>query len=116
MKESEIQSAIMCALGEHPDIAWVYVTSAGSFRVRGGYMTVGVKGMPDILGQMRNGKMLGIEVKKPKEKPKPEQYEFIDLINKNGGIAGWCFNVEGALDIVSGKYGIANALTKEVIK
>jgi len=116
VKESDIQSKIMIALGEHPDVAWVYVTSAGSFRVRGSYVKVGLKGMPDILGQMRSGQMLGIEVKKPKEKPKPEQIEFIDLINKNKGLAGWCCDVEGALDIVSGKYGIANALTKEVIK
>ena len=102
----------MIALGEHPEIAWVYVTSAGSFRVRGGYMTVGVKGMPDILGQMRNGKMLGIEVKKVGEQPKPDQHKFIDLINKNNGIAGWCCNVQGALDIIEGKYSMETALTK----
>jgi len=102
MKESEIQSSIMIALGEHPKVAWCYVTSAGSFRVRGGYMTVGVKGMPDILGQMRNGKMFGVEVKKPKEKPTPEQFEFLELISKNGGISGWCFDVAGAIQIIEG--------------
>ena len=103
MKESDIQSQIMIALGNHPEVAWVYVTSAGSFRVRGGYMTVGVKGMPDILGQMRNGKMLGVEVKKPKQTPSPEQYEFLEMMTKNGAIAGWCTNVKGALDIINGE-------------
>ena len=112
MKESDIQSAIMIALGEHPDVAWVYVTSAGSFRVRGGYMTVGFKGLVDILGQMRNGKTLAIEVKKIGQKPSTEQYDFIDLINKNNGIAGWCCNVQGALDIIEGKHAIEKALTE----
>ena len=102
MKESDIQSEIMIALGEHPKIAWCYVTSAGSFRVRGGYMTVGIKGMPDIMGQMRNGKLLGIEVKKPNEKPKPEQLEFLDMISRNGGVSGWCCDVTGAIQIIEG--------------
>jgi hypothetical protein len=100
MKESDIQSDIMIALGEHKDVAWVYVTSAGSFRVRGGYVTVGVKGMPDILGQMRNGKIFGIEVKKPKERPKPDQMEFLDLISRNKGLSGWCTDVLGAIEII----------------
>ena len=100
MKESDIQSAIICALAEHPLVAWVYVTSAGSVRVRGGYVKVGIKGMPEIMGQMRSGKLLGIEVKKPKEKPKPEQFEFLHMIAKNGGISGWCSSVEGAIEII----------------
>jgi len=108
MKESDIQSAIMCALGEHPEVAWVYVTSAGSFRVRGGYMTVGVKGMPDILGQMRSGKMLGIEVKKVGEQPRPDQIEFLEMIEKNKGLSGWCCSVNGAINIVEGKTGRDN--------
>ena len=116
MKESDIQSAIMIALGEHPDVAWIYVTSAGSFRVRGGYMTVGIKGMPDILGQMRNGKMLGIEVKKPNEQPRPEQIEFLELIEKNKGVSGWCSSVNGAINIIENKNTIARALAKEIEK
>ena len=100
MKESDIQSDIMIALGEHPKIAWCYVTSAGSFRVRGGYMTVGIKGMSDIMGQMRDGRLFGVEVKKPNEKPKPEQFEFLDMISKNGGISGWCTNVSEAMEII----------------
>jgi len=117
MKESDIQSEIMCALGGHPSVAWVYVTSAGSFRVRGGYMTVGIKGMPDIMGQMRSGKLLGIEVKKPNEKPKPEQFEVLDMISSSGGVSGWATNVSEALQIIDGSNeGISKALAKEISK
>ena len=101
MKESDIQSAIMCALGEHPKVAWLYVTSAGSFRVKGGYMTVGIKGMPDVMGQLRDGRLFGVEVKKPKEKPKPEQLEFLDMISRNGGVSGWATCVDEALQVIN---------------
>ena len=102
MKESDIQSEIMIALGEHPDVAWVYVTSAGSFRVRGSYVKVGFKGLSDILGQMRDGRLIALEIKKPKEKPKPEQLEFLDLVSRNKGVSGWCCNVTGAIQIIEG--------------
>jgi len=100
MKESDIQSDVMIALGNHPDVAWVYVTSAGSFRVRGGYVTVGFKGLSDILGQMRDGRLIALEIKKPKEKPKPEQFEFLDLVSKNGAVSGWCTCVSEAIEII----------------
>jgi hypothetical protein len=101
MRESDIQSQIMIALGEHPRIAWCYVTSAGSFRVRGGYMTVGVKGMPDILGQIKeSGVLFGIEIKKDNGIVSEDQKYFINLINGSGGIAGVARSVSDAIKII----------------
>ena len=102
MKESDIQSAIMCALGEHPLVAWVYVTSTGTYRgLKGGRpIRIGVPGMPDILGQLKDGRLLGVEVKKPGDKPRKEQLEFLDMISKNNGVSGWCDCVEQAIQIV----------------
>ena len=39
-------------------------------------------GVPDILCCSNQGKFIGIEVKRPGEKPKPIQQAFIDAINK----------------------------------
>lgn len=102
MKESDIQSKIMIALGEHPAVAWVYVTSTGTYKgLKGGRpIKIGIPGMPDIIGQMRDGRLLGIEVKKPGDIPRPVQHEFLDMISKNGGVAGWCDCVERAIQIV----------------
>lgn len=55
------------------------------------------KGVADIIGILSpSGKMLAIEVKKPVKNPrsqeslrkiaKPEQVEFVDSINANGGV------------------------------
>ena len=102
MKEADIQSEIMIALGAHPLVAWAYVTTTGTFKgLKGGAKyKIGIPGMPDIMGQMRDGRVLGIEVKKPGEKPTKVQSEFLWMIAKNKGVSGWCDSVEGALNIV----------------
>lgn len=104
MKESDIQSSIMIALGEHPLVAWVYVTSTGTYKgLRGGRpIKIGIPGMPDIIGQMRDGRLLGIEVKRPGDEPRPEQELFLAMIDENGGVAGWCDCVDGAIEIING--------------
>ena len=123
MKESDIQSAIMIALGEHPDVAWCMVVTTGNFRVKGGYISVGhyisedqkrLTGMSDIIGMLTSGKFFSVETKRPKEKPTKEQYGFMDLVTRNGGISGWCSSVNGAIDIIENKNTIARALAKEI--
>lgn len=101
MKEGDIQSQIMIALSYCPTVAWAHVTTTGTVKRRGKFITVGSPGMPDIIGQMRNGKLFGIEVKMPKEKDSAEQYEFIEMITSNNGVAGVARSVDDALMIVS---------------
>lgn len=104
MRESDIQSKIMIALGEHPKVAWVYVTSTGTYKgLKGGRpIKIGIPGMPDIIGQMRDGRLLGMEIKKPGEIPRPVQHEFLDMISKNNGVAGYATNTDEAIQIIEG--------------
>ena len=44
-------------------------------------------GVPDIIACSSEGKFIGIEVKRPGQKPKPIQDAFLDAINKIGGVA-----------------------------
>jgi hypothetical protein len=46
-----------------------------------------IKGVSDILGILKDGRLLAIEVKAKYGKPSPEQILFIEKIKKNGGIA-----------------------------
>ena len=96
MTEKTIQTDIMLLLGKHPLIAWSYVTSTGTFKgIKGGRpFTIGVPGMPDIMGQMKDGRMIGIEVKKPGEVPTADQILFMDMINGNNGLSFWVDSVE----------------------
>ena len=100
LTEKEIQSSIMLMLSRHPKIAWAYVTSTGTFKGYSGGrpISIGIPGLPDICGQLKDGRFLGIEVKKPGKTPTEKQIEFIKLITKNKGLSFWCDSVDGAMD------------------
>lgn len=52
-------------------------------------------GSPDLVGiQHNSGRFVAIEAKTQTGKIRPEQQNFIDFINKSGGIAGICRSVE----------------------
>ena len=109
MRESEIQTNIMIALGNHPKVVWSMVITTGVFKVKGGCITTGhyvtedqkrLTGISDIIGMLTSGVFFCIETKKPKEKPTEEQFGFIDLVSRNKGISGWCCDVAGAIQII----------------
>lgn len=54
-------------------------------------------GVPDILG-IYQGKMLGIEVKTKNGKPSDHQKRFIDMINREGGLAFVARSVDDVID------------------
>jgi len=79
-------------------VAWAYVTSTGSFKgLKGGcVIKIGYPGMSDIIGQMRDGRLLAIEVKQPGQKPSKVQIDFIETVKRNNGLAGWATSMEEA--------------------
>jgi len=59
--------------------AWV-------FKVHGGPMQL--KGVPDLVGCLPDGKMFALEVKRPGERLTPIQAHIIEQIKAAGGVAG----------------------------
>lgn len=101
--ESQLQSDIMDLLLVHTRVAWAMAVTTGVFKLRGRAITTGhyisdtqkrKTGMSDIIGMFKTGQFFSIEVKKPKEVPTPEQFEFMDMVNKNGGFAIWADSIE----------------------
>jgi hypothetical protein len=101
MKESDVQKAILKMLKSHPKVGWAYITSSGYVKGLGGgkMFRVGVPGMSDIMGQMKDGRLLAIEVKVPGKRPTESQMQFIADVNRFYGIAGWADSVETAMKI-----------------
>ena len=106
MRESDIQSDIMNMLLKHPKVVWAMVITTGVFKVKGGCITTGhymsdvqkrKTGMSDILGMLKNGKTFSIETKKSGEEPTKEQYDFMALVNRHGGLSFWADSVEKAM-------------------
>ena len=104
--ETDIQSLMLEALTCHPAVAWIRrYNSATIPTARGGKFRRiqchrAIKGVEykqlDLMGQMRDGRLLAIEAKRPGEKPDDEQQKEINYINDNGGIAFWADSVESA--------------------
>jgi hypothetical protein len=56
-------------------------------KIGGRFIRFGFVGCPDVLGQLRDGRFTGVEVKAPKGKPSTEQAAFLDRIRGAGGVA-----------------------------
>ena len=78
---------VLKALRTHPAVAWVERQNSGAVRVGGRFVRFGWVGCPDVLGQLNDGRLLGVEVKAPKGRTSPEQVAFLERIRAAGGVA-----------------------------
>ncbi len=84
--EAAALSEVLMALRAHPAVVWCERMNSGAAKVGNRFIRFGFKGCPDVLGQLRDGRLLGVEVKAPKGKLRPEQAVFLERINTAGGI------------------------------
>lgn len=93
---------VLKALESHPSVAWCHRMNSGAVRIGKRFVRFGWPGCPDLLGQLRDGRLLGVEVKAPKGKLRPEQTIFLECIRSAGGVAFMardCRDVFRELDI-----------------
>ena len=85
------EAAALCevlkALKAHPAVVWCERMSSGAARIGDRFVKFGFAGCPDVLGQLRDGRLLGVEVKAPKGKLRPEQAVFLERIRSGGGVS-----------------------------
>ncbi len=95
------EAAALCevlnALRAHPAVSWCERMNSGAARVGGRFIRFGFTGCPDVLGQLRDGRLLGVEVKAPKGKLRPEQAVMLERIRSGGGVA---FVARDCLDVM----------------
>ena len=77
---------VLKALRAHPLVAWAERQNSGAAKVGSRFIRFGWVGCPDILGQLRDGRLLGVEVKSKTGRPSPEQTIFLARINQAGGV------------------------------
>ena len=77
----------MKALRAHPAVAWCERMNSGAARIGSRFVRFGFKGCPDVLGQLRDGCLLGVEVKAKTGRLRPEQTIFLERIRGAGGVA-----------------------------
>ena len=86
-KEAAALVEVLKALRTHPAVAWCERMNSGAVRIGGRFLRFGWPGCPDVLGQLNDGRLLGVEVKGPAGKLRPEQAVFLDRIRAAGGVA-----------------------------
>ena len=105
LSEHDIQGLILDWLLLNKYYAWRNNSGAvvSEYKGKKRFMRYGKVGSSDILGVLTVkdlGVMLCIEVKLPKNKPTPEQIEFINTINKKGGLAFVTHSLEETIEII----------------
>lgn len=101
--EKAIQDAILAVLRYHPRVAWVERMNVGATKIGTRFVRFGRPGMCDITGQLKDGRRLEIEVKRPGKKPTPEQCAFIDMVNEAGGFAFVARSIEDVQAALDGR-------------
>lgn len=91
-KEADVLRGVLQALAMHPKVAWAhrFNTAAGKLVRKSGHsqwIRFGFPGCPDVLGQLRDGRLLAVETKRPSGQATPEQLAFLECVRSNGGVA-----------------------------
>lgn len=105
MKETDLQKQIVQWINLSGGYAWRM--NVGSFPLMGKngkqrWFRAGVKGMADILG-VWEGRMLACEVKVGRNKPTPQQKDFLEEIHNRGGIAFVAYSLDDTINELKGK-------------
>ncbi len=92
---------VLKALESHNAVAWVRRMNSGAAKVGKRFIRFGWPGCPDVLGQLKDGRLLGVEVKAEKGKLRPEQTIFLERIRLAGGVAFMARNYRDVMSELS---------------
>lgn len=95
--ESAALVEVLKALRAHPLVAWAERQNSGAAMVGARFIRFGWPGCPDVLGQLRDGRFLGCEVKSASGRLRPEQAVFLERIRCAGGVAFMARNCRDVL-------------------
>ena len=87
---------VLKALRNHSAVAWCERQNSGATKVRSRFICFGWRECSDIIGQLKDGRLMACEVKAPKGKLRDEQRLFINQVNHAGGVA---FMARNYLDV-----------------
>jgi len=95
--EAAALKEVLLALTAHSAVAWCERMNSGAAKIGNRFVRFGWKGCPDVLGQLKDGRLLGVEVKAGKGRLRPEQAIFLERIRLAGGVA---FMARNCLDVM----------------
>ena len=97
---------VLMALKSRESVAWCERQNSGATKVGKRFIRFGWPGCSDVVGQMRDGRFLAVEVKSAKGKPRPEQAIFLATVREAGGLA---FVARNCLDVGQARPALEHA-------
>ncbi len=83
-------------------VAWR--CNAGKVPTKGGWMHLAHKGVSDVFGfHQLTGLIAAVECKTDKDKPRPEQIDFLNKVERVGGMAVVAWTEEDLLNAINAK-------------
>lgn len=92
--ENQVLRSCLDYLKHDSRVAWACRMNTGALPIStpdgkpDRYVRFGAPGMPDILGQLNDGRILMIEVKRPGGRASASQLAFLSKVNAANGLAG----------------------------
>jgi len=105
--ERDIQKACLQLLRVHPKVAYCWRANSGTFTEQNAdgsqrYISANsAPGCPDILGYLKGGRFLAIEVKRPGGKPSRLQEQFLDRARAAGALAAVVDDPQQLVDLLA---------------
>ena len=96
----------MQALKAHKLVAWCERQNTGAAKVGGRFIKFGWKGYSDILGQLKDGRLLAVECKRLKGgKLSSDQAYFLEMVRTHGGVSFVATSLHDVLENCGGNHG-----------
>jgi hypothetical protein len=99
--ESDISARIQLRASEMGARLWR--NQSGKYQLADGrWLSSGLfPGSPDLIGVLPNGRFLAVEVKRPGQKPRPNQISAIEFLISMNCCAGICTSVQDFEELVA---------------
>lgn len=100
MPEGQVQAQLLTVCELHPRVAWAWRMNSGAghlahpnkdkpgeWIISERFLRFGFPGMSDILGQLKDGRLLAVEAKRRSGRLSDDQEAFLATVQKWGGVA-----------------------------
>lgn len=101
MTETDLMNLIRCELSKRG--CFVQRTNSATLYTKDGRpVRIGIPGQSDLCGHRPDGRAWYIEVKRPGQKPRKNQQDFLESMRHTNALSGVAHSVEEAVGIVFG--------------
>jgi hypothetical protein len=101
--ERDVLRSVLEYLKLNPRVSWAVRINTGATKYENRFVRFGSPGFPDVIGQMKDGRLLAIECKASNGNPTPDQEAFIAKVVGNKGLGCIARSVDDVRALLSAR-------------